>query len=202
MPDWQNLFTRVKRFGEDVAVPKSPGQEGSPRLMTVSEIAEEHGVSRVSIHTYRRRGTFPQPVEGEGTTRLRFRADEVDAFFKANPKQPGKRTDLAPEPDRGEPVTTTVDPRIAILSDLNDPPYNEIAEKRCVPWDEAVKMLAAYREAVVTEVVDALTAKGAELSELAEEEMRPSIEERAQTWFEAAAAAEKLKHAPKEASDA
>lgn len=71
--------------------------------MTVSEIAEEHGVSRVSIHTYRRRGTFPQPVEGEGTTRLRFRADEVDAFFRANPKQPGKRTDLAPEPERGEP---------------------------------------------------------------------------------------------------
>lgn len=168
--------------------------------MTVSEIAEEHGVSRVSIHTYRRRGTFPQPVEGEGTTRLRFRADEVDAFFRANPKQPGKRTDLAPEPNRGEPVTTTTDPRIAILSDLSDPPFNEVTETRCVPWDEAVKMLAAYREAVVAEVVEALNAKGAELSELAEEEMRPSIEERAQTWFEAAAAAEKLKREP-EASD-
>jgi predicted DNA-binding transcriptional regulator AlpA len=113
--------------------------------MTVKEIAEEHEVSRVSIHTYRRRGTFPQPVEGEGSTRLRFRADEVAAFFAANPKQPGKRTDLAPEPDLGEPVTTTTDPRIAILSSLNDPPYNETAEKRCVPWDEAEKMLDAYR---------------------------------------------------------
>lgn len=183
-------------------MPKNPEPEGSPRLMTVKEIAEEHDVSRVSIHTYRRRGVFPQPVEGEGTTRLRFRADEVAAFFAANPKQPGKRTDRTPKPhQQGDPVTTTTDPRIAILSDLSDPPFNEVTETRCVPWDDAVKMLAAYREAVVAEVVDALTAKGAELSELAEEEMRPSLEERAQTWYEAAGVAEKLKRAPKEASD-
>ncbi len=168
--------------------------------MTVSEIAEEHGVSRVSIHTYRRRGTFPQPVEGEGTTRLRFRADEVDAFFRANPKQPGKRTDLAPQPEQGEPVSTTVDPRIAILSDLNDPPYNEIAEKRCVPWDDAVKMLDAYREAVVTEVVEALQERAGELSELAEEQGRPSVEERAQEWYSAAEVAAKLKRAKTEAN--
>jgi hypothetical protein len=88
---------------------------------------------------------------------------------------------------------TATDPRIAILSDLSDPPYNEVTETRCVPWDEGVKMLAAYRVAVVAEVVEALTAKGAELSELAEEEMRPSLEERAQTWYEAAEVAEKLK---------
>ena len=50
-------------------------------------------------------------------------------------------------------------------------------------------------------IVDALNAKGAELSELAEEEMRPSLEERAQTWYEAAALAEKLARAPKEAHD-
>ena len=90
-------------------------------------------------------------------------------------------------------MTTTVDPRIAILSDLSDPPYNEVTETRCVPWADAVKLLDAYRAAVVAEVVDVLNAKGAELSELAEEKMQPSIEERAQTWYEAAAAAEKLK---------
>ncbi|MEU3283319.1 hypothetical protein [Streptomyces antibioticus] len=38
-------------------------------------------------------------------------------------------------------MTTTTDPRIAVLSALNDPPYNETAEKRCVPWDDAVKLL-------------------------------------------------------------
>jgi hypothetical protein len=56
----------------------------------------------------------------------------------------------SPKPrEQGAPVSTTVDPRIAILSDLNDPPYNEVAEKRCVPWAEAEKMLAAYRATVL-----------------------------------------------------
>lgn len=76
-------------------MPNSPENEGVPRLMTVTEIAQEHGVSRQSVHSYRTRGTFPQPVEGEGSTRPRFRADEVAAWFAANPPRPGKRTDLA-----------------------------------------------------------------------------------------------------------
>jgi predicted DNA-binding transcriptional regulator AlpA len=87
--------------------------------MTVAEIAEEHGVSRVSIHTYRRRGTFPQPVEGEGSTRLRFRADEVATFFEANPKQPGKRTDLALQ-DQGAAVPPTAIPPDAGHAELVD----------------------------------------------------------------------------------
>jgi predicted DNA-binding transcriptional regulator AlpA len=111
VPDWQDLFTNVKGFGKDVAVPKNP-QEGSPRLMTISEIAEEHGVSRVTIHTYRRNGVFPQPVPGEGTTRLKWREDDVAAFFAANPKQPGKRTDLLPPPDEGAIMPTTKEPDI------------------------------------------------------------------------------------------
>lgn len=77
--------------------------------MTTSEIAVEHGVSRQSIHTYRRTGAFPQPVEGEGSTRPRFRADEVAAFFAANPKQPGRKR--SPQSQQGEPVTTTEAPR-------------------------------------------------------------------------------------------
>lgn len=78
-------------------MPKSPESEGSPRLMTTSEIAAEHGVSRQTIHTYRRIGIFPAPVEGEGSTRPRFRQDEVAAFFEANPKQPRKKRDLSPQ---------------------------------------------------------------------------------------------------------
>lgn len=70
--------------------------------MTVKEIADEHEVSRQTVHNYRRAGVFPKPVEGEGSTRLRFRSDEVDAFFEANPKQPGKRTDLAPKRQQTE----------------------------------------------------------------------------------------------------
>ncbi|MFD5631611.1 helix-turn-helix transcriptional regulator [Streptomyces sp. NPDC127072] len=77
--------------------------------MTTAEIAAEHGVSRQSIHTYRRTGVFPQPVEGQGSTRVRFRADEVAAFFAANPKQPGKKRSSPTE--QGEAVTTTEAPR-------------------------------------------------------------------------------------------
>lgn len=142
--------------------------------MTTTEIAAEHGVSRQTIHTYRRTGVFPPPVEGEGSTRPRFRADEVDAFFKANPKQPRKKRRYPPE-HRGEPVTTTVDPRIAILSKLNDPPYNETAEKRCVPWDEAVKMLDAYRAKELRMAAEAIE----------QEFLGPAGSERDQAWNDA-----------------
>lgn len=87
-------------------MPKSPDSEGVPRLMTVSEIALEHGVSRQSVHSYRTRGSFPKPVEGEGSTRPRFRADEVAAWFAANPPRPGKRTDLATQTE-GASMSTT-----------------------------------------------------------------------------------------------
>jgi predicted DNA-binding transcriptional regulator AlpA len=104
------LLYNVKQNREDVAVPKNPEHEGSPRLMTTSEIAAEHGVSRQTIHTYRRTGIFPSPVEGEGSTRPRFREDEVAAFFKANPKQPRKKRRFPPE-HQEEPMATTAEPR-------------------------------------------------------------------------------------------
>ncbi|SCF83884.1 MULTISPECIES: helix-turn-helix domain-containing protein [unclassified Streptomyces] len=72
--------------------------------MTTTEIAAEHGVSRQTIHSYRRTGAFPKPAEGDGSTRPRFREDEVAAFFAANPKRPGKRTDLPPTQQQGEPA--------------------------------------------------------------------------------------------------
>lgn len=68
--------------------------------------------------------------------------------------------------------------------------------------EKASEKIDAFRAAIVAEVVEALNAKGAELSELADEEMRPSLEERAQTWYEAATAAEKLKRAKQEARNA
>jgi len=73
--------------------------------MTMPEIAAEHGVSRQTIHTYRRTGIFPSPVEGEGSTRLRFREDEVVAFFEANPKQPRKKR-RPPSDQQGADVST------------------------------------------------------------------------------------------------
>lgn len=76
--------------------------------MTTTEIAAEHGVTRQTVHAHRKRGVFPKPVEGEGSTRPRFRADEVAAFFAANPPSPGKRTDLANR-DEGAAMPQTTD---------------------------------------------------------------------------------------------
>ena len=123
--------------------------------MTTTEIAKEHGVSRQTIHTYRRTGIFPAPVEGEGSTRPRFREDQVDAFFEANPKQPRKKR--RPQPDQqGESVSTTVDPRIAVLSDLSQPSWHPTPKAYGMPWDEAVVLLNAYRAAVLRAAADEL----------------------------------------------
>src|SRR5690606_12096352 len=90
------LMDIVQKFGEDVAVPTNPESEGS-RLITLKQIEQEHGIGRSSLHTYRRRPTFPQPVPVEGSTKIVYRADEVAAWFAANPPSQGKRTDLAPQ---------------------------------------------------------------------------------------------------------
>lgn len=83
--------------------------------MTTTEIAAEHGVSRQSIHTYRRTGVFPQPVEGQGSTRVRFREDEVAAFFAANPKQPGKKRSSPQQ--QGEPRMSTYTVTLKVEAD-------------------------------------------------------------------------------------
>ena len=54
---------------------------------------------------------------------------------------------------------------------------------------------------VADAIVTALTERAGELSALAEEEMRPSLEERAQEWYAAAEVAAKLKRATPEARD-
>lgn len=105
-------------------------------------------------------------------------------------KQPGKKRAVRkPQQQQGEPMTTTtVDARKDLYAFAMDGKEHSPAIS-----DRASEKIDAFRASVVAEVMEALQAKGAELSELAEEEMRPSIEERAQTWYEAADAAAKLK---------
>jgi hypothetical protein len=68
---------------------------------------------------------------------------------------PPGRGGRAHEP-RGASMSTAVDPRTAILSDLSDPPYNERSERHCVPWAVGERMLDAYRAAVLREAADRL----------------------------------------------
>lgn len=44
-------------------------------------------------------------------------------------------------------MSTTVDPRITLMSRLNTPPYDEVAGMRGTPLDEAAQLLDAYRAA-------------------------------------------------------
>lgn len=83
-------------------MPENPDIDETGRLLSVAEIEREFGVSRQTIHAYRRAGGFPQPVQELGTTRIRFREGAVREFFERNPKQPGRRTDLA---SRGAAMT-------------------------------------------------------------------------------------------------
>ncbi|WP_319052661.1 hypothetical protein [Streptomyces europaeiscabiei] len=53
-------------------------------------------------------------------------------------------------------MTTTVDPRIALMSRLNTPPYDEVAGMRGTPLDEAAQLLDAYRASVLLEAAKAL----------------------------------------------
>lgn len=173
-------------------MPENPESEGS-RLITLKQIELEHGVSRSALHTYRRSTSFPQPVPVEGSTKTQYRADEVAAWFQANPKQQGKKRDEFVSHQQGDPVTTTVDARkdlyaFAMQGKEHSPAVSERASEK----------IDAFRAAVVAEVVEALAAKAQERSAEAEEEMRRDLEDEAQVWHDAASVAAKLKRAKTE----
>ncbi|MFE6126755.1 helix-turn-helix transcriptional regulator [Streptomyces sp. NPDC056437] len=63
--------------------------------MTIPEIAEHRGLSRQRVHRIARSDPkFPTPVLEAGSTRAKYPADAVDAYFETRVLQPGRRTDL------------------------------------------------------------------------------------------------------------
>lgn len=70
-------------------------------------------------------------------------------------KQPRKKRTFPPE-QQGAPMTTTVDSRIAILSRLHMPPYDDAAGTYSTPMGEAAQLLDAYRAAVLREAAQRL----------------------------------------------
>jgi predicted DNA-binding transcriptional regulator AlpA len=63
-------------------------------LLSIAGVCERFGVSRTTLHRLRASGRFPAPEPTQGSTRTRWRASAVAAYFDANPKRPGARTDL------------------------------------------------------------------------------------------------------------
>lgn len=76
--------------------------------------------------------------------------------------------------------------------------YRSYGAKDIHTMSAAQKLLADYRATVIDEVVAALTERAVEFSDLAEEQGRPSLEERAQEWHQAAAVAAELKRSAAE----
>lgn len=110
-------------------------------------------------------------------------------------KQPRKKRHFPPQ-QQGVPVSTTVDARkdlyaFAMQGKEHSPAVSERASEK----------IDAFRAAVIAEVVEALQGRAAEFAGLAEEQMRPSLEERAQEWYSAAEVAGKLKRAKPDPSD-
>lgn len=157
-------------------MPENPESEGS-RLITLKQIELEHGVSRSALHTYRRSASFPQPVPVEGSTKIQYRADEVAAWFHANPKQQGKKRDEFVSHQQGEPMDARANLYAFAMRGKEQSPDNS---------EEATARINDFRAAALAEAVGALKATARELSELAEKEMRRDLEERAQEWHDAA----------------
>lgn len=79
-------------------VPQNSGGQEVPELLTIAEIADRFQVSRQTVHNLRRRGVFPEGQMAPNSTRLVFDAAAVEAYFKANPKQPGKKIESRTKP--------------------------------------------------------------------------------------------------------
>lgn len=165
-------------------MPKNPEHEGSPRLITPQQIEQEYGIKRSTLYTYRHRPSFPQPVKVEGSIKTFYRADEVAAWLAANPKQQGKRTDLAP-PQQGDPVTTIVDARkdlyaFAMQGKEHSPDNSEKASEKIDAFRAAVLREAAQRlyTALFPAVYDDMGQKAAEGVNRAVSELRRWADEK------------------------
>lgn len=75
--------------------PAADAGEGEPRLVNMSALAAELGVSRQYVHSWRRtHEDFPQPQRQPGSTRDEWDLDEVRAYWEQRDLRPGARTDL------------------------------------------------------------------------------------------------------------
>ncbi|MEU6054202.1 hypothetical protein ABZ829_27750 [Streptomyces xanthochromogenes] len=67
----------------------------APRLETIPEIAERRGLTRQRVHRIARTDPkFPDPVIEPGSTRVKYLAEAIDAYFDGRVLRPGRRTDL------------------------------------------------------------------------------------------------------------
>ncbi|MFZ3473123.1 helix-turn-helix transcriptional regulator [Streptomyces sp. 4.24] len=84
-------------------MPNTPEEKGDRELLTMAQIMERFDISRTTLHSLRKRGQFPPSEVEPGSTRQRWDAVVVAAYFEAHPKRPGRRTDLEDPADTPKP---------------------------------------------------------------------------------------------------
>lgn len=114
--------------------------------------------------------THPTDLPSTGLV-VAYRAPITDHLFCAPCGQSDRSTALTSDdlPDGGvcvgcgvdvlipqEVAPESDDPRLAILSRLNTPPYDDAAGTYSTPLGEAARLLDAYRAAVLREAADAV----------------------------------------------
>ena len=72
----------------------TPGPLPADTLLSIRDVMSRYNISRQGLHNFRQRRDFPAPVPSAGSSRPRWRAGDLDAYFQANPKRQGARTDL------------------------------------------------------------------------------------------------------------
>lgn len=81
----------------------------------------------------------------------------------------------SPKLKQGDPVTTTTDPRLALMSRLHAPPYDDAAGTYSTPLGEAAQLLDAYRAKELRMAAEAIE----------QEFLGPADSERDQAWNDA-----------------
>lgn len=136
-----------------------------PERMTIPRLAARVGRSRTLLHRLAANPAegWPEPTYRPGSTRPEYDVAWFDAYWERRQAgiRQGKRTDLATKKQQqGEPMATpaptAVDPRLALMSRLNTPPYDDAAGTYSTPLGEAVKLVDAYRAAVLREAAKRL----------------------------------------------
>lgn len=100
----------VKKLEKVARVSDERSSEREDPWLSLSQISIRFNVSRTYVHNLRARGEFPASESLPGSTREFWRESVVAAFFKANPKRQGARTDLRDgRPPAGAPESSRPD---------------------------------------------------------------------------------------------
>lgn len=85
----QAIITEGPKYNEVFSTPPRPVAPSQPGIYSVKEIRRRFRISQQTVHNLAARVDFPRSVNGLSLSDrrgARFSADEIEAFFAANPR--------------------------------------------------------------------------------------------------------------------